>query len=56
MLKTIRIESKPLRNAAHYFGCDFAGTELDPDYYAAAKARFERETAQVDMFSGAREE
>lgn len=38
--------------AAHYFGCDFVGTELDPDYFAAAKARFERETAQVDMFAG----
>lgn len=36
--------------AAHYFGADFVGMELDADYYAAAKARFERETAQVDMF------
>lgn len=41
--------------AAHYFGCDFVGTELDPDYYAAAKARFERETAQHDMFAGGAE-
>lgn len=39
--------------AAHYFGCDFVGTELDADYYAAAKARFERETAQHDMFAEA---
>lgn len=38
--------------AAHYFGCDFVGIELDADYYAAAKERFERETAQVDMFAG----
>lgn len=38
--------------AAHYFGCDFVGIELDPDYYAAAKDRFDRETAQVDMFAG----
>ena len=38
--------------AAHYFGCEFVGTELDADYYAAAKARFERETAQQDMFAG----
>lgn len=39
--------------AAHYFGCDFVGCEIDPDYYKAAVARFERETAQVDMFGGA---
>lgn len=38
--------------AAHYFGCDLVGTELDPDYFAAAKARFERETSQIDMFAG----
>ncbi|TDX30781.1 site-specific DNA-methyltransferase (adenine-specific) [Modicisalibacter xianhensis] len=38
--------------AAHYFGCEFVGTELDPDYYAAAKARFDRETSQIDMFAG----
>ena len=35
--------------AAHYFGCDFVGTELDPDYYAAAVKRFEAETAQIAM-------
>ena len=35
--------------AAHYFGCDFVGTELDPDYYAAAVKRFEAETAQIGM-------
>lgn len=39
--------------AAHYFGVDFVGTELDADYYAAAKARFERETAQIDIFQEA---
>lgn len=38
--------------AAHYHGFEFVGTELDPDYYAAATARFKRETAQVDMFAG----
>jgi site-specific DNA-methyltransferase (adenine-specific) len=37
--------------AAHYFGVDFVGCELDPDYYQAAMERFERETAQVDMFA-----
>ena len=36
--------------AAHYFGCDFVGTELDPDYYQAAKERFDAETKQVAMF------
>ena len=36
--------------AAHYFGCDFVGCEIDADYYQAAVARFERETAQIDMF------
>ena len=39
--------------AAHYFGCDFVGCEIDADYYQAAVARFERETAQIDMFGGA---
>jgi site-specific DNA-methyltransferase (adenine-specific) len=37
--------------AAHYYGCDFVGCELDPDYYQAAVTRFERETSQVDMFA-----
>lgn len=36
--------------AAHYFGCDFVGIELDPDYFAAAKARIENETRQAAMF------
>ena len=36
--------------AAHYFGCDFVGCELDPDYYKAAKDRFNRETSQLSMF------
>ncbi len=36
--------------AAHYGGFDFVGTELDEDYYKAAKERFDRETAQISMF------
>lgn len=32
--------------AAHYFGCNFVGCEIDADYYAEAKARFDIETAQ----------
>ena len=36
--------------AAHYFGvAEFVGTELDADYFQAAKARFERETAQIQF-------
>jgi site-specific DNA-methyltransferase (adenine-specific) len=36
--------------AAHYAGFDFVGTELDEHYYQAAKERFKKETAQLDMF------
>lgn len=36
--------------AAHYFGCDFVGIELDEDYYKAAKERFDRETSQGALF------
>jgi len=36
--------------AAHYFGCEFVGCEIDPDYYRAAKERFDRETAQRALF------
>ena len=36
--------------AAHYFGCDFVGCEIDVDYFNAAKERFDRETRQVAMF------
>jgi len=36
--------------AAHYFGCDFVGIELDEDYYTAASKRFKQMTAQVAMF------
>lgn len=37
--------------AAHRMGFEFFGTELDSDYFNASVARFERETAQLDMFS-----
>jgi site-specific DNA-methyltransferase (adenine-specific) len=36
--------------AAHYFGVDFVGTELDKDYYNAACKRFELATAQTTLF------
>lgn len=35
--------------AAHYFGVDFVGCELDPDYHAAALKRFSEETVQESM-------
>ena len=37
--------------AAHYAGMEFVGCELDEDYFKASVERFERETAQKDMFS-----
>jgi len=36
--------------AAHYFGCDFVGCELDEDYYKAATDRFDQATRQEAMF------
>lgn len=36
--------------AAHNLGFDFVGTELDPDYYAAAVRRFESHKAQRTLF------
>lgn len=36
--------------AAHYYGCEFVGCELDAKYYTLAKERFDRETAQAAMF------
>lgn len=36
--------------AAHYFGVDFVGCEIDEYYYDAACQRFENETAQLAMF------
>tara|TARA_Y100000310_G_C20695027_1_gene825063 strand:- start:4313 stop:5038 length:726 start_codon:yes stop_codon:yes gene_type:complete len=35
--------------AAHYFGCDFVGCEIDKDYYEAATKRFDNETRQVAL-------
>ncbi len=35
--------------AAHYFGCDFVGCEIDKDYYKAATQRFKKETAQLSL-------
>jgi len=35
--------------AAHYFGCDFVGMEIDKDYYDAAVNRFNNETKQIAL-------
>lgn len=35
--------------AAHYFGCDFVGCEIDSDYHRAALDRFDRDTQQTEM-------
>lgn len=35
--------------AAHYFGVDFVGCELDPTYYGLAVKRFDQETRQVGL-------
>lgn len=35
--------------AAHYFGVDFVGCEIDKDYFEAAKKRIDMETRQVDL-------
>lgn len=37
--------------AAHYFGCEFVGCEIDKDYYDAACKRFKEETRQLRLFS-----
>ena len=36
--------------AAHYFGCEFVGCEIDKDYYQAACKRFQEETRQLRLF------
>ena len=36
--------------AAHYFGVDFVGCELDVDYFNAAEKRFDESTRQTTLF------
>ena len=36
--------------AAHYAGIHLTACEIDPEYFAAAKARIARETSQTDLF------
>jgi site-specific DNA-methyltransferase (adenine-specific) len=37
--------------AAHNYGFDFVGVELDADYFAAASARLEQAQSQIRMFA-----
>jgi site-specific DNA-methyltransferase (adenine-specific) len=36
--------------AAHQMGFDFVGTEIDPEYHAAAVKRFYEQTKQISLF------
>lgn len=36
--------------ACHYFGAHLTATEIDPDYFAAAVDRVQRETQQIELF------
>jgi site-specific DNA-methyltransferase (adenine-specific) len=36
--------------ACHYFGAHLTATEIDPDYFAAAAERIQRETQQIELF------
>ena len=36
--------------AAHYYGVDFVGIELDEDYFKSAKERIDNETRQESLF------
>ena len=37
--------------AAHYFGCDFTGIEIDEDYFNAALNRIIEQTKQMDLLT-----
>lgn len=39
--------------AAHYFGCDFVGTEIDTEMFKASESRYRKDTAQEDAFYAA---
>ena len=38
------------RIAAYDAGLDFVGCEIDPDYFAAQEARYQRHIAQMSLF------
>jgi len=37
--------------AAHYFGCDFTGIEIDEDYFNASIERITEQTKQMDLLA-----
>ncbi|NIT56056.1 MAG: site-specific DNA-methyltransferase, partial [Aliifodinibius sp.] len=37
--------------AAHYFGCEFVGIEVDEDYFNAAVDRIREQTKQLDLLA-----
>jgi len=37
--------------AAHYFGCEFTGIEIDEDYFNASIKRITEQTAQLDLLA-----
>ena len=37
--------------AAHYFGCEFVGIEIDEDYFNAALSRIIEQTKQMDLLA-----
>jgi len=36
--------------AAHYFGCEFVGCEIDKEYFDASVKRFKEQTIQLNLF------
>ena len=36
--------------AAHYFGCEYVGIEIDEDYFEAGVERVKEQTKQIDLF------
>ena len=36
--------------AAHYFGCEYVGIEIDKDYFEAGVVRVKEQTKQIDLF------
>ena len=43
--------SQSSRIAAYRLGLDYVGAELDPEYFKLGNERFERETAQGNLFT-----
>jgi len=56
LLSSQHMGSGSIAIACHYAGHHLTACEIDPDYYAAAVKRIDRETAQRDFFSENTEE